>query len=44
VHYFATQEEFFDSLDDIINGEMTVLVKASRGMKFEKTTDKLRGE
>jgi UDP-N-acetylmuramoyl-tripeptide--D-alanyl-D-alanine ligase len=44
VHYFATQEEFFESLDDIINGEMTVLVKASRGMKFEKTTDKLRGE
>ena len=44
VHYFASQEDFFKELDRIIIPPMTVLVKASRGMKFEKTTDKLKGE
>ncbi len=44
VYYFETQEEFLDNINDIITGKMTVLVKASRGMKFEKTTEKLRGE
>lgn len=44
VYYFKTQEEFLENIDSIIRGKMTVLVKASRGMKFEKTTEKLRGE
>lgn len=44
VYYFKTQEDFLENIDSIIHGKMTVLVKASRGMKFEKTTEKLRGE
>ena len=44
VYYFETQEDFLRNIDKIINAKMTVLVKASRGMKFEKTTEKLRGE
>lgn len=44
VHYFATQEEFFNELSSIVQDGMTVLVKASRGMRFEQTTEKLREE
>lgn len=44
VYYFKTQEDFLENIDSIIHGKMTVLVKASRGMKFERTTEKLRGE
>ncbi len=44
IHYFLTQEEFFTRLKDIISDNMTVLVKASRGMHFENTVDKLKGE
>ena len=44
VYYFETQEDFLRNVDKIITGKMTVLVKASRGMKLEKTTEKLRGE
>lgn len=44
VYYFKTQEDFLENIGSIIRGKMTVLVKASRGMKFEKTTEKLRGE
>lgn len=43
-YYFETQEEFFADMDNILIEGMTILVKASRGMKFEKTIDKLRGE
>lgn len=40
-YYFKTQEEFFDNLDRVLKKGDTILVKASRGMKFEKTTEKL---
>lgn len=42
VHYFAAVEDFFKS--SVITEGMTVLVKASRGMHFEKITDRLKGE
>ena len=42
IHYFRTQDEFFESIGELISGEMTVLVKASRGMKFERTTEELK--
>ncbi len=42
VVYFDTQEKFFDSLD-LIGDSETILVKASRGMHFEKTVDKILG-
>lgn len=44
IYYFKTQEEFLDSIDSIVEEDLTVLVKASRGMHFEKTVEKLRGE
>lgn len=40
-YYFKTQEEFFDKAEEILKDGDTILVKASRGMKFEKTTEKL---
>lgn len=44
VYYFETQEEFLKHYDEILRDGMTILVKASRGMHFEKTVEKLRGE
>lgn len=44
VYYFPTQEEFWEKSDSILEKGMTVLVKASRGMHFEKTTAKLKGD
>lgn len=41
VYYFETQEAFFDVLDNILLKDDTILVKASRGMRFEKTIEKL---
>lgn len=43
VAYFRTKEEFIDKMERILpDKECTILVKASRGMHFEKITDKLR--
>lgn len=42
VYYFPTQEEFWDKMDDILEDGMTILIKASRGMHFEKTTEKIK--
>lgn len=44
IYYFATQDEFLEECDNIIEPDMTILVKASRGMHFEKTVEKLRGD
>ncbi len=44
VYYFKTQEEFLKNQSNIIESGMTILVKASRGMHFEETVKKLRGE
>lgn len=44
IFYFETQEEFIENCDNIIENNMTILVKASRGMHFEKTVEKLRGD
>lgn len=43
-YYFNTQEEFHEKIESIIPRGAVILVKASRGMRFEKTTEKLRGE
>lgn len=44
VYYFETQEDFHSEMENIIPRGAVVLVKASRGMHFEKTTEKLRGD
>lgn len=44
IHYFKTQAEMLDAIGDIVKENMTVLVKASRGMRLENTTEKLRGD
>lgn len=44
VYYYKNQEEMFGDMANILEQGLTILVKASRGMKFEKTIDKLRGE
>lgn len=44
IYYFKTQDEFFEKCDEIIKKGMTILVKASRGMHFEKTVERLKGE
>lgn len=41
---FDSQEQFFEKLPDIISEGATILVKASHGMHFEKTVEKLRSE
>lgn len=43
IYYFETQEDFFCEMNNIINKNDTILVKASRGMKFEKTIEKITG-
>lgn len=41
--YFETQEDFFENgFEKLINKGSTVLVKASRGMHFEKTAEKIQ--
>ncbi len=44
IYYFENQEEFFAESNEIIEKGMTILVKASRGMHFEKTVEYLKGE
>lgn len=39
--YFKTQEDFFEKANELLNINDTILVKASRGMRFEKTIEKL---
>jgi len=42
VYYFPTQEEFWKKMDNILEDGMTILIKASRGMHFEKTTERIK--
>ena len=42
VYYFPTQEEFWDKMGNILEDGMTILIKASRGMHFEKTTERIK--
>lgn len=44
VAYFKTKEEFIINIKNILPEKATVLVKASRGMHFEKIIDKLRSD
>ncbi len=44
IYYFKSQEKFIAECDKIIEKGMTILVKASRGMHFEKIVGYLRGE
>lgn len=39
--YYKTKEEFYSAIIDIVKAESTVLIKASRGMKFEEITKKI---
>ena len=41
IHYFKTQDEFFDKVNNIIPLNSSILVKASRGMHFERITERL---
>lgn len=41
LNYFETQEEFFNSIESILKKGDIILLKASRGMQFEKTVDKI---
>jgi len=41
IYYFKTQEDFFDNIESILEFGDAILVKASRGMKFEKTVEKV---
>lgn len=41
VYYFKNQEDFFKEKDNILEKNDIILVKASRGMKFEKTVEEL---
>ena len=42
VYYFPTQEEFWKKMDNILEDGMTILIKASSGMHFEKTTERIK--
>ena len=42
IFYFKTQEIFFAEIDSILKNNDIILVKASRGMKFEKTVEKIK--
>lgn len=42
--YFENKEEFISKIDEVLPKGATILVKASRGMHFEKIIDKLRSE
>lgn len=42
VFYFKTKEEFFENVKKVLKKNDTVLIKASRGAKFEEITDKLK--
>lgn len=41
VFYFKTQEDFWKEINGILHIGDTILVKASRGMHFEKTVEKI---
>lgn len=40
-YHFATKEELFNEIDNILNEGDTILVKASRGMKLEDVVNKI---
>ncbi len=42
IFYFKSQEEFFEKIDNILKKGDIILIKASRGMKFEKTIEKIK--
>jgi len=42
IRYFATKDELYKCLDSIVMEGDTILVKASRGMKFETILEKLQ--
>ncbi len=41
-HWFATKEEALETLKDLCRPGTTILLKASRGMEFDKLTDYLK--
>ena len=43
VYHFETKEELIDAIDSIVEKDDTILVKASRGMKFEDIVSHLEG-
>ncbi len=41
IYYFKTQDDFFTMIDSILKENDAILIKASRGMRFEKTVEKV---
>lgn len=42
VFYYKTKEEFYNNIKKVLKKNDTVLIKASRGAKFEEITEKLK--
>ena len=42
IRKFASKDDFFKEVDSLIKKDDVILVKASRGMKFEEVTSKLK--
>ena len=42
IEKFTSKDEFFGNINSLINKDDVVLVKASRGMKFEEVTEKIK--
>ena len=42
IRKFASKDDFFEEVDNLINKDDVILVKASRGMRFEEVTSKLK--
>ncbi len=41
IHHFNTKEEAIEKIDELVNKDDVVLVKASRGMELEKIVEYL---
>ena len=39
---YAIKDDFFEEVDNLINKDDVILVKASRGMRFEEIISKLK--
>ena len=42
IRKFASKDDFFEEVDNLINKDDVILVKASRGMRFEEVISKLK--
>ena len=42
IQYYATKEEFYAHIEDVVHPNDAVLVKASHGMHFEEIVERLK--